>query len=1475
VKKLKQRICFFVLNQLYDFDRFVVLIGYGNTIIVCTPPATRDDLVHHDERSYTRNHESQSVTFSDVIKPLLNINLMKMIMRCVFDLHIIKPPSTAVTLTCIALCCFVVQRESRADDASIAMKSKAEHEALFAAEVRPLLDRYCLVCHSEKEKKGELDLARFTSVTVVRRDVKPWQAMILQLETREMPPKDKPQPTEQQRKLLVEWSKRFLADEARARAGDPGRVPLRRLSNTEYNKTIRDLTGVDLRPTKDFPVDGAAGEGFTNAAEALSMSPALMTKYVNAAKELASHAVLLPKGFRFSSTNTRRDWTDESLTELRKFYWQFTRDGSLPLQPYVSALVRHREHLLNGKIKLESIAITEKLSQKYLASLWEAFTNKEQSYPLAQVSARWRNANEGDVDAIVAEVSAWRDSLWNFGRIGSYVNSVRQSAKDPAVVETSSIRIKIPPISGQSEVVLYLKARELGAADGGHVVWHRPRFEGSNVPTLLLRDYHQFGTRFEIDYSTLFANTEAYLSAAVDATNNSPLSLKDLAAKYRINEAWLKRWIVVLQVNPLAANPPALEESGRIVPRVAWKLLDGTTTNAQQLAIKGWRPKGSDLPILITNASDKTENVPGRVAPHQVTVHPTPTEFVAVVWKSPFKGRVDVTAKVADAHPSCGNGFSWWLEKQTLTRSLIVAEGNVNLGQETNIEPLQFNVSPGDLIALAIDARAGSHSCDLTQIELTINEIGKEKGRVWDLADDVADDVLAGNPHADSLGNKGIWSFVKGSSKARPANSATAVGANSLLMRWRDAASNSARRTDAAELAKQIQTLLTGQRPTEKHPNRKLFDSLASLDGILLKGIDFTPLVKAPSEARLGLSKSRFGKHPLGLPTDENSLVLPVNQVIEIRLPSELFRDREFVVDGNLDSPSEQRAVQFQVLTAPPVPNAAWDAKSPIVAVPSGSAHKKLLTGLAEFRRLFPPNICYPHVVPLDEVVCLKTFHREDEPLIRLFLNDNQTRQLDKLWLEHRFITKFPVVENEYLPLFIGFVTQDQPKSLVKFFEDRRATFKQWADEFERDFEAAAPQQMTQLLGFAARAYRRPLSSAEANGLKALYESLRIKGVSHEVAFHSVLARVFLSPSFLLHLEQPPIGKLARPVNDWELASRLSYFIWASLPDDELRQLAATGRLREPGVLAEQAQRMLKHDRVRALAIEFGTQWIHVRGFDELQDKNERLFPTFDLNLRRAIYEESILFFQDLFQENRSLSHILNADYTFLNETLATHYGIPGVRGEQWRRVDDVKQFGRGGILGLASVHARQSGASRTSPILRGNWVVETLLGEKLPRPPPNVPQLPQTETGNGGLTMRQVVENHVSVAQCAVCHQRIDPFGFALEKYDPIGRLREKDLGGLPLDSHVKLRDGTEFKGIEGLRNYLLTQKQDVISRLFCRRLLGYALGRSVILSDQLLIDQMMTQLQKDGGVSNAVLEIVQSEQFRMIRGSSYSDAQ
>ena len=1349
--------------------------------------------------------------------------------------------------------------------------------------VRPLLKKYCLGCHSTKARKGSLDLERFVSLARVRKDLKPWQQTIEMVEAGEMPPRTRPQPTAGERKRLLGWVRGFLDGEARARAGDPGHVPLRRLSNAEYDCTIRDLTGVDLRPTREFPADGAAGEGFTNAAEALSdISPALLTKYLNAARDIAAHAVLLPDGFRFSATKTRRDWTDESIARLRAFYARHSSDGRLPLAPYLAATLRHREALTSRKTTLEEVARKEKLNSKYLGVLWQTLTDRAPSYPLEPIRAHWRQASEKDAGALAAEIAAWQTALWKFVPIGSYRygNTIRQLGNDPAASESQPLKLALEPRPGQNEVVLYLVARDtFPAGKGRHAVWHRPRFEGPGKAPLLLRDYRRFGPAYEVDCTTVFARSSKYLAAVAESAHNPKRSVEALARKHALDAAFLKRWIDVLALKPLSRAADT-EKLGRSVPVVALDLLDEKVPrNDSRPAINGWRRKGAELPLVLTNSSEKTELVPGQVPPHRVTVHPTPREFVAATWKSPMAGRVRVVTRVAHAHPACGNGVAWWLEHRRANRATVLAEGVFDRGGLASTPDRALEVEKGDLLVLAVDARNGDHGCDLTQIALTVEESARP-GRTWDLAGDVADTVLAGNPHADRYGNREVWSFVKGPSGPLGKATDLVIPSGSILDHWREAAADPTRQSDAVKLAQRAQALLTGAAPpSQKGPNRALYGNLVAVESKLFEGLDLSRLGKPRSgAARFGLATERFGKHPAGKPVEEASLVVAADTVTEVRLPAALFRDRAFVVEGKLDEAVGDRVVQFQVLTAPPGPGTRWDGKSPVVASATGATFKRLLRGCADFRRCFPAFISFNRIVPNDEVVCLKMYHREDEPLARLFLDDDQKRQLDRLWAEHRFISQQPVAENKYLPLFIGFVTQDQPKELLAYFEGQRETFRKRAEEFARDVEAAIPKQMEALLDFASRAYRRPLTRAEQDNLRALYQALRKKGVPHQEAFEGTLVRVLVSPAFLFRIERPPAGKEPGPVNDWELATRLGYFLWSSLPDDELRRLASlrrppSARLRDPKTLAEQARRMLKDARTRALAIEFGTQWIHVRGFDELKEKNEKRFPTFDGTLRRAIYEESILFFQDLFQNDRSVTAVLDADYTFLNETLARHYGIPGVTGQQWRRVEGVRKYGRGGILGLASVQARQSGASRTSPVLRGNWVVETLLGEKLPRPPADVPRLPEEESGTAGLSTRQLVEKHASVPSCAVCHQRIDPFGFALERYDPIGRRRERDSGGRAIDARAKLRDGTTFEDLDGLRTYLLTKKKDVIIRLFCRKLLGYALGRAVTLSDQGLIDEMVGELNRNGGrVSSAVLAIVRSKQFRSIRGSEFA---
>jgi len=506
--------------------------------------------------------------------------------------------------------------------------------------------------------------------------------------------------------------------------------------------------------------------------------------------------------------------------------------------------------------------------------------------------------------------------------------------------------------------------------------------------------------------------------------------------------------------------------------------------------------------------------------------------------------------------------------------------------------------------------------------------------------------------------------------------------------------------------------------------------------------------------------------------------------------------------------------------------------------------------------------------VPVDVVVTLILFYREDHYLSRLMLSDREAARLDRLWDELHYISQDALSIVSGFEQLLEFATQDDDPN--KYKPLGKAINRQ-ADAFRQRLIETESNHMTALLEFASRAYRRPLSEDEVSGIHRLYAELRSDELSHDESLRLTMARVLAAPAFLYHLETPAPGESRSPVSDWELASRLSYFLWSSLPDADLHAAADSGDLLDPRTLLSQARRMLHDERMRRMAIEFACQWIHVRNFDPRSEKNEQQFPTF-AELRDDMYEETVRFFTDLLQNDGSILSIIDADHTFLNEALANHYGIPGVSGEQWRRVDGMRAYDRGGILAQATILAEQSGVSRTSPILRGNWVSETLLGERLPRPPKNVPQLP--ETVPPGLNERQLIERHSSDVACAKCHVRMDPYGFALESFDAIGRYRTQDSAGHTIDTKSTLADGRTIEGIDGLRTYLITVRREAFVRHFCRKLLGYALARGVQLSDEPLLDEMMTELAENEYRFSAALEtIIMSDQFRMIRGRDFPD--
>ncbi len=1052
----------------------------------------------------------------------------------------------------------------------------------YDREVRPLIGQFCQGCHSTALRTGELDLERFTGMAEVRRDAGAWVKVVDMLERGEMPPEGSGQPLPQQREALLEWVKEYLRAESLANAGDPGPVVLRRLNNAEYTYTVQDLTGIALDPTREFPTDSAAGEGFTNAGNALVMSPGLLQKYLDAGKAIARHAVLLPDGFRFSLQKTRRDWTDEILAEIRQFYGRFTEvrklgvgsevgnvnvhgnsriglSGVLPLQKYFAATLAERQALRSGRKTIPAVARQYGLNSRYLARLWNSLNGVAPSPLMDDLRARWRGAGPSDAGALTDAVAAWQRALWTFGPVG------------------------------------------LIGRTGGPERWMEP------VAPLVFQQF---------------------LCASI---------------------------------------PPS---------------------------------------------------PPGR-----------------------RDGEVLVSLVVADA-----------------------GDGNED-----------------DLVVL-------------------------ERPRL----------VRVGRPDV---------------------------------------------------LLREVRALSRGMSRTD-------------------------PGGESPEEAEWGLDPALFGSHPNGRAIDADSLVVRAPAVIPIRLPASLASGRDLVARAVLDEePGSQGSVQVELVLGEPAETSGLlisrtsvlyssvsqvfsdrrdlSFSRPILVDEAGAARHRIQAALDEYRGLFPAALCFTQIVPVDEILTLHLFYREDDHLARLMLDSRQRARLDRLWEQLRFVSQSPFDRVTALDLLleamVGNGRRDRSQYLALL--PLQPPINQGADSFRRELVDAEPRHLAALVEFAGRAYRRPLTVLEVEELHGLYGRLREQELSHDEAFRLTLARVFVASPFLYRLEKAPI-QAAAEVSDWELASRLSYFLWSSQPDRELRALAAQGRLQSPEVLVWQARRMLADARVRRLATEFACQWLHIYDFDQTEEKSEKYFPEF-AEIRGDMYEESIRFFADLFQRDASLLSLFNADHTFVNRRLAEFYGIEGVQNEDWQRVQVAQEHGRGGILALGTTLSKQSGASRTSPILRGNWISEVLLGEKLPRPPPDVPELPPDETATEGLTLRQLVALHTSEPACASCHRRIDPFGFALEGFDAIGRRRDRDMAGRSLDTRTTLPDGNEVEGLAGLRDYLLEHRREEVLRQFCRKLLGYAIGRELKLSDQPLVTEMLERLaENDYRFSVAVETIVRSRQFREIRG-------
>jgi len=409
--------------------------------------------------------------------------------------------------------------------------------------------------------------------------------------------------------------------------------------------------------------------------------------------------------------------------------------------------------------------------------------------------------------------------------------------------------------------------------------------------------------------------------------------------------------------------------------------------------------------------------------------------------------------------------------------------------------------------------------------------------------------------------------------------------------------------------------------------------------------------------------------------------------------------------------------------------------------------------------------------------------------------------------------------------------------------------------------EACAKQILSTLMR---RAYRRPVNDADVARLLKVFGEARAEG-SFDAGIEAALTAVLVSREFLFRVEQEPAGlaaKSAYRVSDVELASRLSFFLWSSIPDDELLAVAERGELSRPEVLATQTRRLLADVRAQSLVRNFASQWLHLRNLDSITPDG-RLFPDFDDNLRQAMRRETELVFEEIVREDRSALDLLRADHTFLNERLAKHYGIPHIFGERFRRVALGAESPRGGLLRHASVLTVTSYATRTSPVLRGNWVLGTLLGTPPPPPPPNVPALDDNAVA-ANRPVRERLAAHRANAACASCHDLMDPVGFALENFDAVGRWRTLEEGR-PVDSTGGFPDGSQFTGVAGLERALLN-RHELFATALTEKLLTFALGRGVEPFDAPAVRQVVREAKADNHRFSAiVLGIVKSAPFTM----------
>lgn len=1096
----------------------------------------------------------------------------------------------------------------------------------FEQQIQPFVERFCFECHAGKDSSADLDLSAYQSTSDVVASFHRWSHVIEFLRDGEMPPKKAEQPTSAEREAAIKAIEKLLLAEARKHAGDPGVVLPRRLSNTEYDLSIRDLTGVDIRATANFPADPAGGEGFDNTGEALSMSPSLVKKYLEAAQHVAAHLVLKTDGIAFApfsvtSYNERAKFAEEAIISF------YTAHDVDPLV-YLEAAWRYRYRSSDEQsISSAQWAKDRGLSEKYLALVWQTL-------------------EPGDNDSV------------------GYLHELRQKWRDLPQPQNAVDR----PEAFEQFLQYFRFCRAQLCHKQGQLI----KSDAGNWPIQHLA--------FRAKEA---AKRDQFISESL--TTRKLIRFEPMGRLKRNNETEV---IVRLRVSPAFAG------SGKglvVVHRPLFSKSDNLPRNEQE-------EKEHEVVTLRSFLDQHAPDVAKRLG---FGSHSTGVKLDADSFAMEATATVEIPlnetliAKLADKH------------------LLLDCELNVEHAPEAAVH-----------------------------VQSSTRELP---------ADTLADGILLLNPDS------------------RLAEQFTAAG-------------------------KQF---------TAAFPNRFCY-----VDGDRGLAAGFHLVEGSFRDDRPLMEK---------VVTDQQREEIDV-----------LWRELHF---GTQSAETLLRGF-------------VWFERS---------EREVLHDTRFDFLRPEDPQLVEPEMLARFERV-----------------------YLEKLGVKLPEGASAPVQPNEQYVLIHG------------FFEEIRAGLLL----YQQQLQAAEKEGLADLERVTERAYRRPLRQEEKTSLNDLYSRLRKQGQSVEQSLRGVFTAVLMSPEFFYRVQPAQVGTEIHPLDNDALASRLSYFLWSSPPDDALLQAAHRGELQDESNLIAQTRRMLKDERVEALAREFFGQWLRYRDYLAKDPINAATFPGYDDELRQAMFDEPTRLAAWLIQEDRPVTELLDSDITFVNGRLANHYGgeiarqyqdqsrvweekfkaqgqkSPMQPEQRWLRVAGLRAQGRGGLFGMAVILTKNSAGERTSPIKRGFWTVHHLLGKHFPPPPADVPELPPGEK-QAQKTIRELIAAHTDDQKCAICHRHFDSLGMAMEGFDPIGRSRSQDLAGRPIDNVAVLPNGDKAEGVTDLIDYIRDQRRDEFVHTLCRKFLGYALGRSVILSDEPLLAEMQAELEKNDYRFSVLFEtVVRSPQFRTQRG-------